>query len=92
MTHPAPPQPAPDLHGGTLLAEAARAGTTEFCSACQTAGDGKPCKPSAVHYGRILAAYLAGKISDAHLAAVHEMAGTRAPIPERLLRFESWQV
>jgi hypothetical protein len=76
-----------------LVAEAARAARTEYCSWCQQHGgsDGRLCRPDGIHYSRVLAAHIAGKITDAHLIAVQTTLGSRAPIPEKPLQLEAWQ-
>jgi hypothetical protein len=82
-----------DLVIKRLVAEAARAGCTEYCSWCRRhgGGDGQLCRPGGIHYCRVLAAHIAGKISDAQLIAVQVTLGSGAPIPEKLLQLEPWQ-
>lgn len=77
-----------------LVAEAARTACGEYCSWCQQSGgnNGRLCAAYGIHYCRVLAAHIAGKISDAHLVAVQVTLGSRSPIPEKLLSFEPWPV
>lgn len=76
-----------------LVAEAARTACGEYCSWCQQSGgnNGRLCAAHGIHYCRVLAAHIAGKISDAHLAAVQVTLGSHSPIPEKLLSLEPWQ-
>lgn len=78
---------------GQLVAEAARKACTEYCSWCQRTGgyNGRLCAADGIHYCRILAAHIAGKISNAHLEAVQAALGSPAPVPEKLLNLEPWQ-
>lgn len=75
-----------------LVAEAARTARTEWCSQCDQHGgnNGRLCRPGGIHYCRVLAAHIAGKISDTHLIAVQTTLGTPVPIPETFLRLEPW--
>ena len=76
-----------------LVAEAARTARTEYCSTCNQHGgnNGRLCAPTGIHYGRVLAAHIAGKVSDAHLIAVQTTLGSQAPVQEKLLQLEAWQ-
>jgi hypothetical protein len=76
-----------------LVAEAVRTACIEYCSWCQRRGgqNGRLCTLSGIHYCRVLAAHISGKISDTHLVAVQITLESHAPIPEKLLSLEPWQ-
>ncbi len=80
-----------ESHVRELVEQAAIVSCTEWCSFCNAHGgqNGVLCKPRGIHYCRVLAAYIAGKVGDAQLAAVQVSLGSPAPIPEMLLRLSS---
>ncbi len=77
-------------HVKTLVEQAAILSCTEWCSACNAHGGpgGRLCKPYGIHYGRVLAAHIARKITDAQLVAVQIALGSSAPVADKLLRLE----